>query len=716
MAETWNSGVTTITNQVADDIPNIKENLTFLANRFGYLVDPTETDQGSAGNGRSIKDFVDSVGSTKKATLFFPHYADDGNTTTYTLDTSETMSSNFFIDIQPGAQIAIATGVTLTIEGGFKAGLTKCFALTGTGAVSFSSNLISRVHPQWFGAVANGSTDDQAAIQAAITAAGKIPVSFPYTNSAYQVESSIALGAYTSLIGEGQYSTNIRATGDVDIITGSAISGVYLENLLIVNQSPAGDCQGISFNDVHNWTIVNCSLSNHKTGIKAIESYIGGIDNTIVQNCDDYGIHIEDAANNIVINRCVVANNDDVGIYIKGATSGEISGRNIAIRDCDIEFNDGYQIVIKDTYDITIDHNYFEENATSDVLYDIYVDMDTYPSNVINIINNSFSRNDTGAGSGNIYADNMDVLNIKDNYLYVTNTAAFRNPLITLGSDIRVVNYEGNRPDFAGGAVHGATVLDPAGKIIGMKKDNLILNAGFHNLNNATTFTDWAYTAGGNCAIDTAPTSHPGPGRAIAFQQAASNDTLTSTLIDVLPYTYYTASIWLKADTQGDAGLRIFDEDNLKIVELHENDVLTTWQKYVFCFKTATTTTQIQFHIIHKDTGTDKIYIYQPSIVQGVSPGEFAIRKPPSLTTRIEWNPGNLIDGAGETKGSITVTGAALGDFVTVSAPYDLQDCIATGYVQASNNVEIRLQNESGGAIDFANGYWHVKVDKRSLL
>lgn len=75
------------------------------------------------------------------------------------------------------------------------------------------------------------------------------------------------------------------------------------------------------------------------------------------------------------------------------------------------------------------------------------------------------------------------------------------------------------------------------------------------------------------------------------------------------------------------------------------------------------------------------------------------------------WDPGNLVDGAGETK-SLTVTGAALGDFVLVSAPYDLQDITCTAYVQATDTVEIRLQNESGVAIDLGSGTWKVKVIK----
>ncbi len=162
MTETWNSDATTITNQIANDIPDIKENLTYLSNRFGYIVDPTEVDQGSAGNGRSIKDFVDVVGSTKKATLFFPHYADDGNTTIYTVSTSETIPSNISIVVQPGAILSIANGVTLTINGTFEVGLYRVFS--GAGSASLST--VDTIYVDWFGETLNA-----AALQAAITAA-----------------------------------------------------------------------------------------------------------------------------------------------------------------------------------------------------------------------------------------------------------------------------------------------------------------------------------------------------------------------------------------------------------------------------------------------------------------------------------------------------------------------------------------------------------------
>ena len=79
--------------------------------------------------------------------------------------------------------------------------------------------------------------------------------------------------------------------------------------------------------------------------------------------------------------------------------------------------------------------------------------------------------------------------------------------------------------------------------------------------------------------------------------------------------------------------------------------------------------------------------------------------------TSFTWNPGDLADGAGETSSGQTVTGAVFGDYVMVSAPYDLQDLICTGYVQAADTVEVRIQNENAGAnVNLASGTWKVAV------
>jgi fructose-1,6-bisphosphatase/inositol monophosphatase family enzyme len=76
------------------------------------------------------------------------------------------------------------------------------------------------------------------------------------------------------------------------------------------------------------------------------------------------------------------------------------------------------------------------------------------------------------------------------------------------------------------------------------------------------------------------------------------------------------------------------------------------------------------------------------------------------------YDAASLADGAGATS-TITVTGAALGDFAVVSAGVDLAGVTCTAYVSAANTVSFRLQNESGGVVDLASTTFRAMVIKR---
>ena len=82
------------------------------------------------------------------------------------------------------------------------------------------------------------------------------------------------------------------------------------------------------------------------------------------------------------------------------------------------------------------------------------------------------------------------------------------------------------------------------------------------------------------------------------------------------------------------------------------------------------------------------------------------------LTGSKTFDAGSLVDAAG-TSTTVTVTGAALGDFVTgVSLSVDLQGITATAYVSAADTVTVRFQNESGGTLDLASATLRVLVRK----
>ena len=67
------------------------------------------------------------------------------------------------------------------------------------------------------------------------------------------------------------------------------------------------------------------------------------------------------------------------------------------------------------------------------------------------------------------------------------------------------------------------------------------------------------------------------------------------------------------------------------------------------------------------------------------------------------YDPPSLIDGASATT-TVTVTGAALGDVARASFSLDTQGIVFTAWVSAANTVSVRLQNNTGSAIDLASG------------
>lgn len=99
-----------------------------------------------------------SVIGTETATLYI--------TKQVTITSNTTVPSNISIVVVKGGSFSIATGVTLTINGPFQAGLYTCFTWAGTGDARFGYEAAS--YAEWFGATADGSTDDGASINKAI--------------------------------------------------------------------------------------------------------------------------------------------------------------------------------------------------------------------------------------------------------------------------------------------------------------------------------------------------------------------------------------------------------------------------------------------------------------------------------------------------------------------------------------------------------------------
>lgn len=73
------------------------------------------------------------------------------------------------------------------------------------------------------------------------------------------------------------------------------------------------------------------------------------------------------------------------------------------------------------------------------------------------------------------------------------------------------------------------------------------------------------------------------------------------------------------------------------------------------------------------------------------------------------YDAGSIADGDEEV-GELTVTGAALGDYVLASHSIDVADLALTAAVTAADTVTYQLLNNTGGAVDLASGTVKVLV------
>ncbi len=81
----------------------------------------------------------------------------------------------------------------------------------------------------------------------------------------------------------------------------------------------------------------------------------------------------------------------------------------------------------------------------------------------------------------------------------------------------------------------------------------------------------------------------------------------------------------------------------------------------------------------------------------------------------VNWDAGTLADEVEVTK-DITVTGAALGDYVTVGSSLDCVDLRLSAWVESANTVRVSMSNLTSGTLDIGSPDIYVRVTSRSGL
>jgi len=81
------------------------------------------------------------------------------------------------------------------------------------------------------------------------------------------------------------------------------------------------------------------------------------------------------------------------------------------------------------------------------------------------------------------------------------------------------------------------------------------------------------------------------------------------------------------------------------------------------------------------------------------------------IDASVTWDPSSIADGDEEAK-EVDVVGAALGDFALASFSLDVADLVLDAEVTAADKVTCVLTNNTGGAIDLAEGTLYIRVFK----
>ncbi|MNO55434.1 Pectate lyase superfamily protein [compost metagenome] len=143
----------------------------------------------------ALNAMLTNIGATK-AQIYF-------GKGTYIIGSNITIPPNVKLIFANGAMLSPNTGVTITINGPIDAGVYQIFG--GNGTITGSPKVDS-VYPQWFGAVADASTDCSSAFQKALNFAKGIPVRVICGESSYVFNNHITMTTNNTLIGEGRNS------------------------------------------------------------------------------------------------------------------------------------------------------------------------------------------------------------------------------------------------------------------------------------------------------------------------------------------------------------------------------------------------------------------------------------------------------------------------------------------------------------------------------
>lgn len=308
-----------------------------------YYPNNTVTDQGGT-TGRSVKNLVDAIGSSKNATIVLKH-SSNSNTTSYLFETNETSPSNITLEIEPGAYIDGNAILTIYSPANIKAEKDqKIFA--NPNIVIFTNG--GDLYPSWWGfdrdeTASNNGIALQACLDSSPNGGNIYPmfgiyscseVYFPYDyinlylngvelNTGTSQEYQIKIENVDWCGIHGGYLNGSVSTANIYVDTNAGdLKNLVIENLRIkggatsgVGTPGYGILLDVSDADLSNCEFKNMHITHIRTGIyiKSTPPSNWAIDNSIFSDLiiwpygadsetPGYGIHIEGATSCIFNN------------------------------------------------------------------------------------------------------------------------------------------------------------------------------------------------------------------------------------------------------------------------------------------------------------------------------------------------------------------------------------------------------------------------------
>lgn len=186
--------------------------------------------------------------------------------------------------------VIVTNGYTLTINGPFEAGLYSCFTTAATQVV-FGKGSLDKVHPEWFGAVADQSTNCGTAIGIAIASVKTNGGIVWFNLGSYLITTQIALADVSNVVlgGHGTIYLNAEAaefelSGTCDRLT---IDGLTFAGPGTDWTTPNGCFSSASASAlaITNLTIKNCVFKDMPFAIHLNANGSGLYENARIENC-----------------------------------------------------------------------------------------------------------------------------------------------------------------------------------------------------------------------------------------------------------------------------------------------------------------------------------------------------------------------------------------------------------------------------------------------